>query len=127
MATSFVGPLVVESAFSAAPRSRAPQPTSARLPVLLSPAYIRGSTMFARAVAAATLPVVLRSSRRVSAEFTESLMEITSARRVVGFAEQAGKAGENRQRPLYPKDCLIAKDDRSNENHHETHEIGWTK
>src|SRR5258707_13506326 len=108
MATSFVGPLVVESAFSAAPLPRPPQPTSARLTVLLSPAYIRGSTMFARAVAAATLPVVLRSSRRVSAEFTESLMEITSARRGIGFAEQAGKEGEKVQRPLFPKDIFIA-------------------
>src|SRR5262249_29406847 len=67
MATSLVGPLV-ESAFSAAPVPRPPQPTSARLMVLLSPAYIRGRITLASAVAAATLPVVLIISRRVRLE-----------------------------------------------------------
>src|SRR5262245_25811946 len=67
MATSLVGPLV-ERAFSAAPVPRPPQPTSARLIVLLSPAYIRGRMTLARAVAAATLPEVLIISRRVRPE-----------------------------------------------------------
>src|SRR5262245_9072598 len=64
MATSLVGPLV-ERAFSAAPVPRPPQPTSARLIVLLSPAYIRGRMKLESAVAAATFPVVLIISRRV--------------------------------------------------------------
>src|SRR6516162_8170352 len=100
IATSLVGPLVVESAFSAAPVPRPPQPTSARLIVLLSPAYIRGSARLATAAAAAILPVVLRSSRRDRFSFTESLMEITSTRRVIGIGRQGGKAGEKPQESL---------------------------
>src|SRR4029453_14249827 len=68
MATSFVGPLLVERASPAAPVPRPPQPTSARLIVLLSPAYIRGRKPLAKAVAPAALPVVLISSRRVRPE-----------------------------------------------------------
>ncbi len=64
MATSLIGPLLVASALAAAPVPRPPQPISATRIVLSSPAWTNGAENPASDVAAATVPVVLRNSRR---------------------------------------------------------------
>src|SRR5262245_36464619 len=67
MATSRVGPCLVDRAFSAAPVPRPPQPTRARLTMLLSPAYSPDRPNPVRVEATARPPVALRASRRVGA------------------------------------------------------------
>jgi len=64
MATSLVPPSLTESALTAAPAPRPPQPIKATLIVLLCPAYIRGAIPAAKAEAAAIRPVSFKNSRR---------------------------------------------------------------
>ena len=63
MATSLIGPLVVDRASAAAPVPRPPQPTRASWIVLFSAAWTCG-TCRQRSDAAATRPVFFRNSRR---------------------------------------------------------------
>src|SRR5438105_505406 len=64
MATSLTGPCRVERASPTAPVPRPPQPTRAMRMVLSSAAWTAGTATPARAEAVATVPVVLRKSRR---------------------------------------------------------------
>ena len=64
MATSLIGPFWTDSALSAAPVPRPPQPTSASWIVLSSAGMDLGTTIAAKAVAAATRPVFFKNSRR---------------------------------------------------------------
>src|SRR5438552_7843012 len=65
MATSLIGPLVVERALSTAPPPRPPQPTRARRIMSSPAAWTAGTTMPDSAVAAAMAVVDLRKSRRL--------------------------------------------------------------
>src|SRR4051794_7123532 len=69
MATSLIGPCFVARALAAAPVPRPPQPTRATRIVLSSAAWTAGTTTPERAEAAATVPPVLRKSRRVALGF----------------------------------------------------------
>src|SRR5438132_11030904 len=64
MATSLIGPPLVERALAAAPVPRPPQPTRATWMVFHSPACTSGRTTPARADAAAILPDCFIISRR---------------------------------------------------------------
>src|SRR5437660_7245417 len=64
MATSLSGPFFAVKALSAAPPPRPPQPTRATWMVSEPAAWTCGMETPARAETAATLPVVLRKSRR---------------------------------------------------------------
>src|SRR5437868_6635976 len=64
MATSLVGPFLVDRASSAAPVPRPPQPTRASWMVWFSPAWTWGMAMPARAEAAAIWPDFFSRSRR---------------------------------------------------------------
>src|SRR5205823_2106445 len=65
MATSLIGPLVVERALRTAPPPRPPQPTRARRIMSSPAAWTAGTTMPESAVAAAMAVVDLRKSRRL--------------------------------------------------------------
>src|SRR5437764_9505239 len=68
MATSLIGPLVVERALSTAPPPRPPQPTRATRIMSSPAAWTAGTTMPESAVAAAMAVVDLRKSRRLLLE-----------------------------------------------------------
>src|SRR5438874_13179142 len=68
MATSLIGPLVVERALRTAPPPRPPQRTRARRIMSSPAAWTAGTTMPESAVAAAMAVVVLRKSRRLLLE-----------------------------------------------------------
>src|SRR4051812_4656838 len=95
MATSFVGPLFVDNAFSAAPVPRPPQPTRARRMVLSSAAYTCcGIAIPAKALAAASRPAPSRTSRRERPVDLISLTEaLFLARRFRGFYGWAFRFG----------------------------------
>src|SRR5262245_15177161 len=85
MATSRVGPCLVDRAFSAAPVPRPPQPTRARLTMLLSPAYSPDRPNPVSVEATAKPPVALRASRRVGAAGSVDMMFLSRN----GGSEQA--------------------------------------
>ena len=64
MATSLMGPLLVDSALAAAPVPRPPQPTRATWIRSLPAAWTEGMATLARADAAARRPVFCNNSRR---------------------------------------------------------------
>src|SRR5579871_5383134 len=79
MATSLIGPLLVESAFTAAPLPRPPQPTRATRIRSLPAAWTAGMSSAVRAETAATPPAVLRNCRRVVPEFLSGFMYCLSS------------------------------------------------
>ncbi len=74
MATSLIGPCVVDRALPAAPVPRPPQPTRATRIVLSSAAWTDGTATPARADAVATAPVVSRNCRRDAFGFGSVMM-----------------------------------------------------
>src|SRR4051794_14333977 len=94
MATSLIGPLLVDRALAAAPVPRPPQPIRASLIVLSSPACTCGTATPASAETAATRPVSLRNARRDVPPFGSVMEELL--RRVdqgFGRARRASRPG----------------------------------
>ena len=106
MATSLIGPCLVSSALAAAPVPRPPQPTRATWIVLFSAACTEGIVTPARAEAVATVPVVLRKSRRDSLGIESVMLSAPwgdRARARVGLRagcgiRQVGLAARSRER-----------------------------
>src|SRR5207244_11898808 len=94
MATSLIGPCLVERASPAAPVPLPPQPTRATRIVLSSAAWTAGTATPAKAEAVATWPVVFKKSRRDAPSFG-SVMDVNSLERdrkqcAGGLYEQVG-------------------------------------
>src|SRR5271170_7725406 len=94
MATSLIGPCLVLRASAAAPVPRPPQPTKATWIVLFSAACTAGITTPDRAEAVATVPVVLRKSRR-------DALGIESVMMSAPWGDRAQSAGGNTSRLRY--------------------------
>src|SRR3984957_20140346 len=74
MATSLMGPLLVDSALTAAPVPRPPQPTRATWIRSVPAAWTEGMATLARADAAARRPVFWNNSRREETGLLASLI-----------------------------------------------------
>src|SRR5207244_7486239 len=101
MATSLIGPCLVERASPAATVPRPPQPTRATRMVLSSAAWTAGTATPARAEAVATWLVVFKKSRRDAPGFG-SIMDVGSLERerAQGAGGSLSRLGWMRDRPV---------------------------